>query len=272
MSANKIETILKEARENYEPRICTHNRLYGEGSAFLVSERYRSCYHDDYATFVYYSNITGEYFSDEWTTAFACPGYNTFLAKKFDEAKKEGLIDIAIYNSTYKIPETLLDADDTLHAFALRCRLAPHVVVASGKKMKGCTGLAIDSYTHQFGGEYYIVYFPDEDRFASISAKNLKLDPAFLNKVNEIWANAREAELQVNDRLRSMDAKEIIQSAYPEDYNDYILTLRRRWNDIRLGITPNLINWVKEHFVDVTDEAEIRRIAERIASKKRNQY
>lgn len=273
MEEKNLKQILRENRQGYELALETHDRLYGKGNAFLVSKNYRSCYHDDYASFTYYSNATGEYFDDEWTTAFACPAYSCYMTEKtFDEAKEEGLIDVDIYNSEYKIPETALNYDDTLYAFALRCNKAPYVTVISGKKMNGCKGIAIDSYTHYFGGEYYIIYFPEEDKFASISQKSLKLDSAFVDKVNAKWSEAREAELNVNDRLRSLEVSDVIESLYPEDYNDYIRTLRRRWNDIRLGITPNLINWVKEHFTDITDENEIRQIAERIAAKKRNQY
>lgn len=272
MEEKNIIQIFKEARENYEPLIRTHIKLYGENSAFLVSESYRSCYHDDYASFTYYSNITGEYFEDEWTTAGACFPYDCYKTKEFNDAKEEDLIDIGIYNSKYIIPETLLKYDDSLFVFALQCKKAPYVEVFSGKKMKGCKGIAIDSYKHRFGGEYYIVYFPEEDRFASISVKNLKLDREFIDKVNNCWRNAREEEMRINHRLRSLNANDILESLYPENYREYVIDLQNRWRDITLGITPNLLTWVREHFTDVTEEFEIRRIAEKIAAKKRNQY
>ena len=269
---NKIEAILNENRTKDETQIECHIRLYGQNSAFLVSEHYSSHYHDDYASFTYYSNITGEYFSDNWTTAFCCPCYSCYETKRFDEAKAEGLIDIDIYNNALVIPELLLEDDISLYAYALRCKHAPFVEVTGGKKMNGKRGLAFDSYIHTYGGEYYIVYFPEEDSFASISRKYLRIPADIVEAVNNLWHEAREKEMAVNDRMRSLQASEVVKAMYPEEYNDYIQTLRDRWNDIRNGVTPKLIHWVKEHFTDVTDEAEIRRIACRIAAKKRNQY
>lgn len=269
---NKTEVILAENRKGYELKLDTHNRLYGPNTAFLVSEHYQSHYHDDYASFTYYSNITGEYFSDTWATAFGCPCYSEYLTKKFEEALTEGLIDIDTYNKAVVIPEVLFEDDINLYAYALRCKHAPFVEVTGGRKKPGKRGLAFDSYNHPYGGEYYLIYFPDEDDFASISRDHLKVPADIIEAANELWRVAREKEMAVNDRLRSLDPAEVVKPMYPDDYENHILTLRNRWNDIRNGITPKLIQWVEEHFTEVKDPVEIRRIAGRIAAKKRNKF
>lgn len=97
----------KKAIENYENSDKRNNywsaptmamkaiAQYGAENIFLTNEVYHGLYHDDYAKFEYYNNVTGETFRDEWTTAFCCPAYDSYKCLPIAEAWEHGLVNKA---------------------------------------------------------------------------------------------------------------------------------------------------------------------------------
>ena len=83
-NAPKLQTIINEWRNENEPNFRELpyakivEKIFGENSVFMAGENYHHGYHDDYCTLYYYCNATGEFFEDEWTSAFACPSYYTY--------------------------------------------------------------------------------------------------------------------------------------------------------------------------------------------------
>ena len=66
---------------------------FGVENISMVSYNYHGRYEDDDCDFTYYNNVTGEFFNDEWTTRFACPGYGCYECQTLEEADKNGYIN-----------------------------------------------------------------------------------------------------------------------------------------------------------------------------------
>lgn len=77
---------------------CVIDRIVEKGAEniYYIGRNYRGLYHDDYCTFTYYDNTTGEVFYDEWTTAFAAPHFDLYEDNilTFKEAVELGLVDM----------------------------------------------------------------------------------------------------------------------------------------------------------------------------------
>lgn len=127
-------------------------REFGPNSIFMIGNSYRSMYHDDYASFTYFNNVTGEILHDSWTTAAACPPYSCFECKRVEAAMKEGLLDMDKWNA-YKIG-TMREMIDAC-PFTIKPHHHPIVKVERGRKWKG-TGVLIkvDSSSYSWGPTY----------------------------------------------------------------------------------------------------------------------
>lgn len=295
---NKIKTILSEARKNteyssaydIETNCEIHNRLYGENSCFLVAEDYHGLYHDDYASFTYYSNVTGEYFEDSWTTAACCPSYDCYkLCKSFDEAVKEGLIDINIYNSTWN--PSRCEISDFLKKntseFYRIYRIYPFVEIYRGRSHKNRKGWRISEktiYNKGYGSIMEIIFDPEVNEFFMVRKGYTKLEDEFVKKIENAINSHIDSEMKVNDRMRTIDRNLIVRDTFFEgNFEDW------RYNmDIKRSIweanydaeqekktyapSEKLLQWVRDHFKNVTDENEIYNIAYRINKKNARRY
>lgn len=133
----------------------------GLENIFYVGKNYRGLYHDDYCTFTFYNNLTGEFFYDEWTTAFACPSYDSYYEGIYTikEGFELGLIDMEkVFDLNKKRFETMIE-DNAKKIFssdsiANNC-FYPKVRVTRGRKWRGA-GYLIDMETnvYHFGPTY----------------------------------------------------------------------------------------------------------------------
>lgn len=88
----------------YPTKVLEEIAKYGAENIFEYVEDYHGKYEDDYCTFVYINNITGESFSDHWTTAGACPNFGLYECVTLQKAVQAGLpINPAIYESFRKV-------------------------------------------------------------------------------------------------------------------------------------------------------------------------
>jgi len=133
----------------------------GLENVFYVGENYRGLYHDDYCTFTFYNNLTGEFFYDEWTTAFACPSCDSYYEGIYTikEGFELGLIDMEkVFALNKQRFETMIEnnARKIFSADSIddNC-FYPRIRVSRGRKWRG-EGYLIDMETkvYQFGPTY----------------------------------------------------------------------------------------------------------------------
>lgn len=118
---------------------------YGPENIFLISSDYHGLYQDDYCTFHYYNNVTGDEFMDEWSTAYAAPAYGRFEnCLTLKEAEALNLInkDIALQKSKEKLTRLYTNITKKItQPMAIKYHL--EVKVTRGRKWKG-TGIIKD--------------------------------------------------------------------------------------------------------------------------------
>lgn len=118
---------------------------YGPKNIFLISSDYHGLYQDDYCTFHYYNNVTGDEFMDEWSTAYAAPAYGRFEnCLTLKEAKELDLInkEIALQKSKEKLTRLYTNiTKEVTQQMAIKYHL--EVKVTRGRKWKG-TGIIKD--------------------------------------------------------------------------------------------------------------------------------
>lgn len=280
-----IQKILDEARNNKlnETKLEIHERLYGLDSCFLVSSNYHGYYHDDYADFTYYSNVTGEYFKDNWTTAAVCPNYDSYInCKKFDEAKELGLINISLYNEMWQRPDAEISEYHTKYPqyFLESYKVFPYVEVFKGRLHKNRHGylIGLKHYVRKgYSHNSLVIYDDIEDTFFVVNPTNVRIASLWKISVEEIITKAIDEEMNVTDRIHHFNKASIISSIQSEEWKSKISTKYEEWDRnfdkelemINLRITEKFLQWVKDHFSNVTDENEIRQIAINIAKKKK---
>ena len=118
---------------------------YGPENIFLVSSDYHGLYQDDYCTFHYYNNVTGDEFMDEWSTAYAAPAYGRFEnCLTLKEAQELNLFnkDIALQKSKEKLTRLYTNITKKVtQQMTIKYHL--EVKVTRGRKWKG-TGIIKD--------------------------------------------------------------------------------------------------------------------------------
>lgn len=296
----KIDSILSEARDNssyasaydWETKCQIHNRLYGENSCFLIAENYQGLYQDDYASFVYYSNITGERFEDRWTTAACCPNYDNYKqCITFDKAVKEGLINIDLYNSNWscspcKISDFLKQYPDQFINYK---GIFPFVKVYRGRSFKNRKGWRVGEKTivnKGYSTVMDVIFDPEVNDFFMVKKGYTTLEDNFITSVEDATNAYIDEEMKITHRLRTRDPKVelniLSKLFFGKDFNEWRCDIdikRSIWeakyeaeqNKIKYAPSEKLIQWVREHFINVTDEQEIYNIAYRI-NKKNGRY
>lgn len=289
---NNIETILDKERNGFETKVETHERLYGKNSCFLVGESYQSLYNDDYCGFKYYSNVTGEYFEDSWSTAYACPPYSCFeVEMKFDKAKELGLIDKEKFNKNWEhtVHEIGSFYENNPMEWATFFKRFPQVEVYRGRSFKGRKGLLIAQKKicpKGYPSLMAVVFDTEENEFFMVKLQYVKLTSDFISSIKEATNKRIEEEYKVEDRLRHFaleEEKEVIDKLlfdgnwkeFSENiynlYSKFLMKYEAEEEKKKYAPTEKLIQWVRDHFKDVKDEEEIYKIAFNI-SKKNSRY
>ena len=73
-------------------------KVKSDDNLYLIGLNYRGLYEDDYCTFWYLNAETGEQTSDSWTTAGACPCFDSYLRMMVPDAHNAGYISDEVYN------------------------------------------------------------------------------------------------------------------------------------------------------------------------------
>lgn len=249
-----------------------HVLLYGEDSCFLVTRDYHGKYEDDYCNFVYYSNETGEYFKDYWTTAAACPRCDRYEnVKRFSEAEELGLIDIEKFNSQFKVDIEFLKTR-RFHYQNERGNY-PGVEVIRGRKVKKGTKAMFIGIVHEpnyfawKGDNELALIYTEDGKIEKINPAYLQYDENFSNNLYEFVKGKLDEELKVSDRIHKFDCNKVISEYYnlSENVEAYkkAIDARNQYEkaeEIRKYYpSEKLIEWVKNHFPELNDEEVIEK-------------
>lgn len=204
----------------------------GLENVFYVGKNYRGLYHDDYCTFTFYNNLTGEFFYDEWTTAFGCPSYSSYTEGIYtvEEGLELGLIDMEkVFELNKKRFETLINAASK-QIFSIKSIEAfcffPRVRVSRGRKWKG-EGYLIDVETnvYHFGPTYGKGY----NTSSSTTARILSLEDFQIH-----YCNADYLEFIDQERIDKM---------YIDWANNTISDLFNSLNDAKCYFNMDSLEW-----------------------------
>lgn len=127
---------------------------YGAENIFYWTRSYRSHYHDDYCTFYYYNNVTGEEFTDEWATAFAAPAFDRYEdCVTLQEALAAGLLnkELVLEKRRPQYYERIKNICKNFAEITPELAEAAHlrVEVKGGRKWKGY-GILVSTFTTSY--------------------------------------------------------------------------------------------------------------------------
>lgn len=153
---------------------------YGAENIFMTGQSYSSHYHDDYASFSYYNNVTGEEFTDSWTTAAACPGYGSYECYSFENAVKNGLVNMEMYLSLLrKRCKRLMDLESPDRRFSIDelVRFKLPVMANGGRKWRGTGYVCSKHYSSfgRFGTTYAVVYDEKNNELREVNPDYLEV-------------------------------------------------------------------------------------------------
>ena len=276
---------------------------FGTNNIFLVSEDYHGRYHDDYCTFTYYNAITDEFFTDEWTTAFCCPSYNSYMTTKIATAVKDGLLNteqwlnkvrtMATWKQDTPWVPTIVSLWEEVAKFGLR------VKVEGGRKWKGTgywVGTKVKSFQYatpmfrtndsSFGRSTTVlakIFDPITSRIEYVNLKyvqvlaeeNLRTD--FIKMHNDIIANSKLEDIHYfSNKLPKISGNhetyaEFIKNNTPSvdwsmAYDEVEFEEKKRAAEFREKKMKDLIEWVTNN-TDKTGD-DILKLAEHIFNKK----
>lgn len=271
------------------PRVMEAIAEHGAENIFLVGERYRGGYHDDYASFTYFNNVTGEEFNDEWTTAFACPAYDCYKCLTLQDAFAAGLVNLEMFLKMKRedILNHLESASPTYMDAAQLEKYKLLVTVNRGRKWKG-TGYVVGSRTMRFGWKevtYANIFDPVANVINEISMENVEnteLVPLF----NE-W-KAQMVEKANNATVSCLLVSEDGNVNYPDLHIPFKAWLCIRANEIKVDTSTaswpaqeardkkkadfkvkklaELVEWVKSNTDKQGDDIQL--LAERIFARR----
>jgi len=179
---NKITANCKAMveKDKYQPAVIKAIAEYGAENIYMVGNSYHGKYEDDYASFTYYNNITGEYFTDGWTTAAACPAYSLYEHIYIDEAWKNGVVNaeklykVVLENRLNSIKNFKFDLRYTCK-FEDLVELGLRVNVTGGRKWKG-VGFLVGIYQKSY--QWDIKLWRSDNDYGTSTTRYAKiLDP-----------------------------------------------------------------------------------------------
>lgn len=262
--------------------------IFGENSVFFVGENYHNGYHDDYCTIQYYCNATGEFFDDEWTSAFVCPPYDTYKeCKTYKQAQEERLIDIKTFNDNWKCdPSFILDYVDMQYGAELfynnQVAFAFVEVIRGIKVKKGTKGIWFNTVEVPVWNGYkdYAIILTDDGEIVKVNLDYLKLQKNFVEDIVKYLNDGIAKEMEVTDRQRSYDITKNINEYIENTYGDIIEEAQEKYSTYRLEEerklyypSERLITWVKDKFPELNDEEVIEKgiyINKKNGNKNRN--
>lgn len=229
------------AKTIYPTKVLEEIAKYGAENIFEYVEDYHGKYEDDYCTFVYINNVTGETFSDYWTTAGACPNFGLYECVHLQQAVNAGLpINPAIYESFRKVCRG--EAIGLLHMYEkpldtyheTRPQIGRLVTVDRGRKWKG-TGYLIEikhssyhPYNRYSPVDSYtaVIYEPETNTIHEANAEYATYaDQEQFKGEFEQWVDAKLEDTTIEDVMPNFHSfhYNMVSKCHPcEFYREYI--------------------------------------------------
>lgn len=176
---------------------------YGVDNIFMVREDYHGLYEDDYCDFTYYNNVTGEFSTDKWSTAYAAPDFKLFECMWISEALKNNLLDTAKFfsilfnNEMNRIKNNTINTHDIYYE-SNRDRVAAlhlKVNVSRGRKFKG-SGYWVSNLvkTFQWATPQWHSHYYGDNGYGRTSTVYAKIYVPETNKIE--YANISYLEIE----------------------------------------------------------------------------
>lgn len=212
---------------------------YGVNNIFMVASSYRSMYHDDYCSFTYYNNVTGEFFSDEWATAYAAPAYGNFECMPIAKAFENNLVD------KVKLFEVLKERKlnwinnftfNFYYKFDELANLHLRVNVSKGRKWKG-TGFLVGTFVRSY--QWGVKMWHSNNDYGTSHTRYAKIYDPSTNRIETV----------VSNNVEFVDAEALI-SKYKEDMINIINNSTSEDIHNRLEIECGTITfeqWLESH-------------------------
>lgn len=289
------------AKTIYPTKVLEEIAKYGAENIFEYVEDYHGKYEDDYCTFVYINNVTGETFSDHWTTAGACPNFSLYECVHLQKAVQAGLsINPTIYESFRKVVRGeaigLLDiykkVRDMYHD--THPQVGRLVTIRGGRKWKGTGYLmeikhsnyhpagrwsSVDTYTA-------VVFDPITNTIQEANAEyTVYADQEQFKAEFEAWVDAKLEGTTIEDVMPSFHSfnYNMVSKLHPcVFYREYIEShpmpstegatypvrdeKQAKYNAFKESKMPDLIEWCRTKAPEKTEE-EIKDWAEKIFAK-----
>ena len=260
------------------PRVVFEIAKYGADNIYMTLRDYHSHYDDDDCYFSYYNNVTGETFSDSWTTRFAAPPFDLYecvslglaifaelpVNEDYVKSLKDNFLDVKIKALGNTVWE---------HDCLMMNRL---VTVKRGRKWTG-TGWLVGKRTQQI--TYYrtrtlaIVFDPETETFNECAFHFCELADADTFK-NEYaaWLNERVADRPATEFVPSVYTGnyDVKGTSVSEFYREYIERHPAPdWKAIKIAeLTETMTRWAASK-PDKTDEERALMVKRAVAKKLR---
>lgn len=164
---------------------------YGINNISMVGYNYHGLYEDDDCHFVYYNNVTGNFFYDEWTTRFACPAYGCYECQTLEEADKNGYVDHEKLFSfkkfemikqfeKFKFDNIFGDTFAKIAPFGLR------VEVKRGRKWKGI-GYLVGTFTTSY--QWGVKMWRSNNDYGTSTTRHAKIYDPTTNRIETVTAD-----------------------------------------------------------------------------------
>ena len=226
---------------------------YGIENISMVGYNYHGRYEDDDCYFTYYNNVTGEFFGDEWTTRFACPGYGCYECQTLEEADKKGYID---HEKLFNLKKMQLI--NRLNNFKFDCiwgekfekiaQFGLRVEVTRGRKWKG-TGFLIGTFTtsYQWGAKLW----HSNNDYGTSTTRHAKIYDPVTNRIETVTANY--VKFLDIDNIVEQHKKEMIAIAEATTVDDFTIGKNGTSyspysgdsNDTKMTINCEIISFMK---------------------------
>ena len=226
---------------------------FGVENISMVSYNYHGRYEDDDCDFTYYNNVTGEFFNDEWTTRFACPGYGCYECQTLEEADKNGYVD---HEKLFNLKKTQLinifkhfnvdhiwrENFEKISSFGLR------VEVTRGRKWKGI-GFLVGTFTtsYQWGTKLW----RSNNDYGVSTTRYAKIYDPLTGRIETVTVN-NVTFLEIGDIVEKYK-KDMISIIEATTVNDFIIGKNctsyspyfGNSNDTNMTINCNIIPFMK---------------------------
>ena len=255
-------------------------KVKSEDNLYLIGVNYRGLYEDDYCTFLYLNAETGKEESDQWTTAGACPHFNSYLRMTVPAAHEAGYISDEVYNNFVNacwekyLESVVHDLTNLPHYIPdfpvvnmIGRELNIPVVVDRGRKYRGA-GTLLQLVKEQDGPWVY------RNRGYHIVAKVLGEDN-MIHFISPAYLDTTEAMKAISCQITSIletnpDDSAALTGVYPFttiDTENIMDEKQVKYNAFKESKMPGLIEWCREKAPEKTEE-EIKEWAEHIFARK----